>query len=393
MRKRELKGFLIRRFLVVMAGIAAASIGIDMLYSNLLLPFLKENLGNSLFQGISEDAYGAGTLISLILWLVVEGILELFPNWVSQSANQFIMRYISSDIGGVWNYLQNPEYDILSLRHIGSLLILLLLVALAVLPYVVGAVVYSRLIREEIREILEEDKKKHREYEKNRNRMLSDIAHDLKTPITTISGYAQALCDGMITAPDRQKQYLEAIYNKSNRMCDLISVLFEYVKIDSEGFTLQKKYMDVVEVFRENIALFYSDYERKGIEVVIDLPEERILYPIDKIQFSRALANLLSNALRHVDAGERITLRLLWEEEAEQIWIVIGDSGRQIEDEVAKRIFEPFVMGDVSRNSRGGSGLGLSIASKIIRMHGGELYLDRNSTEEYTKAFIITLTE
>ena len=71
--------------------------------------------------------------------------------------------------------------------------------------------------------------------------------------------------------------------------------------------------------------------------------------------------------------------------------ILFGDTGSQIEDEVAKHIFEPFVMGDASRSTKGGSGLGLSISSKIVRMHGGRLLLDRNSTEEYVKAFVIVL--
>lgn len=392
MKKEELKGFLIKRFLIVMAGIAIVSLLIDMFYSNILFPFLKNNLGESVFQGMAEDGYGAGTLIEIIFLVIFESVLALFPNFVSQSVNQFIANYIAVDSGDTWNYLQNIEYDILSLRNIGNFVLLLLLVAFALLPYVGGAVAYSRLIRSEIKSILAEDEKKHREYEKKRNLMLSDIAHDLKTPITTVSGYAQALRDGMVTDPKKKAQYLEAICNKSNRMSDLISVLFEYVKIDSEGFTLHKKYMDVVEVVRENIALFYSDYERKGIEVVIDLPEERVLCAIDKIQFSRAIANLLSNALRHVNKGGKVLIRLLWDDEVEQVWIIVGDSGEQIEDEVAKQIFEPFVMGDASRSSHGGSGLGLSISSKIIQMHDGKLYLDRNSTEEYTKAFVICMT-
>lgn len=86
-----------------------------------------------------------------------------------------------------------------------------------------------------------------------------------------------------------------------------------------------------------------------------------------------------------------MVIRLLWDEEMERVRILFGDTGVQIEDEVAKHIFEPFVMGDASRSTKGGSGLGLSISSKIVRMHGGRLLLDRNSTEEYVKAFVIVL--
>lgn len=247
MRKEELKGFLIKRFLIVLVGIAVLTLLIDMFYSNILFPVLKNNLGDSLFRRISEDDYGAGALIKVIIWVILKSILEFFPNFISESASQFVSNYIGDDSGRTWNYLQNIEYDILSLQNIGSFMLLLLLVAISLLPYVGGAVAFSRLIRDEIKAILEEDEKKHREYEKKRNLMLSDIAHDLKTPITTVSGYAQALHDGMVTEPKKQEQYLKAICNKSNRMSELISVLFEYVKIDSEGFTLHRKYMDIVE--------------------------------------------------------------------------------------------------------------------------------------------------
>lgn len=85
----------------------------------------------------------------------------------------------------------------------------------------------------------------------------------------------------------------------------MISLLFEYVKIDSEGFSLHKEQTDIVELLRENIALSYPDFERKGIEMDLDIPEECIYWNLDKIQFSRALANLLNNELRHVEQGGR----------------------------------------------------------------------------------------
>ena len=221
--------------------------------------------------------------------------------------------------------------------------------------------------------------------------MLSDIAHDLKTPITTINGYAQALRDGVVTEEDKREQYLDAICNKSQRMDDLISLLFEYVKIDSEGFSLHKESVDIVELLRENVALYYSDFERKGIEVELDIPEQCIWWKVDKIQFSRAVANLLTNELRHVEQGQAVLIRLRWDQDRERVSVLFGDTGEQISDEIVKHIFEPFVMGDASRSTKGGSGLGLSISSKIVKMHGGRLYLDRNSTEEYKKAFVILL--
>ena len=149
--------------------------------------------------------------------------------------------------------------------------------------------------------------------------------------------------------------------------------------------------MDIVELLRENVALYYSDFERKGIEVELDIPEQCIWWKVDKIQFSRAVANLLTNELRHVEQGQAVLIRLRWDQDRERVSVLFGDTGEQISDEIVKHIFEPFVMGDASRSTKGGSGLGLSISSKIVKMHGGRLYLDRNSTEEYKKAFVILL--
>lgn len=390
--KRGLKVFLVKNFLLVILGIALCEVGINLIYSYGIFPALRESIGGPFFENFGIYGYGSGTIYISFFWLLLEGILALLPDVISEPVSQFFDINLPNFIPkGIDMAFHGAGRDVLDSYYVGCFIILFLLLFLAILPYLLGALTFSWLIREEMRKLMEEDQRRHQEYEKKRSLMLSDIAHDLKTPITTVSGYAQALRDGMITDEKKKQQYLNAICTKSQRMDDLISLLFEYVKIDSEGFGLHKEKMDIVEVLRENIALFYADFERKGIEVCLDIPEERIMWDLDKIQFSRVIANLLNNELRHVEKGGSILIRLYWDEEIEWIRILFGDTGRQISDEIAKHIFEPFVMGDASRNSKGGSGLGLSIASKIVKMHGGRLLLDRNSTEEYTKAFVIVL--
>jgi len=235
---------------------------------------------------------------------------------------------------------------------------------------------------------MEQNAKEKKEFEKRRNLLLSDIAHDLKTPITTISGYATALSDGLIQDPEKEKQYLAAIKAKSLRMDELIMLLFEYVKLDSEGFSLSRKELDVAELLRENIALLYTDFENKKMEIDMEIPDEKILYDIDSIQFSRVIANLLNNAIRYNPDGTLVSIKM---KIGNELKITIGDNGTPIAEAIAEHIFEPFVTGDESRNTTRGSGLGLSIAKKIVNMHGGELVLDTGENAEYTKAFIITL--
>ena len=141
--------------------------------------------------------------------------------------------------------------------------------------------------------------------------MLSDITHDIKTPITTICSYAKALTDGVVTLDEnKQQEYLHAIYAKSMRMSELITTLFEYVKMDSEGFALHKEKADLGELLRENIALLYTDFEEKGMELEIDIPEMAFPMELDKNQMSRSISNILTNALKYNTKGTKVLIRL-----------------------------------------------------------------------------------
>ena len=255
-------------------------------------------------------------------------------------------------------------------------------------PIVVAAVWFAKIVTEEVERInqLEEDMRL--QYERSRNLMLSDIAHDLRTPITTIAGYSKALNDGLITSDEKRKEYLDAIENKAERVSDLITLLFEYVRLDSDNFSLKKTKVDIAELLRENAALLYADVEEKGMEFEIDIPEESYEITLDKLQFSRVITNLINNALKHNEAGTVITLKM--EKIAKELQISVSDNGNMISPMIADHIFEPFVVADASRESKNGSGLGLSIAKKIVEMHGWTIEL-KQYYEEHEKSFVIKI--
>ena len=142
------------------------------------------------------------------------------------------------------------------------------------------------------------------------------------------------------------------------------------------------------ELMRENAALLYSDAEEKGMELIVDIPEEPCVIEADALQFSRVITNIINNAIRHNKAGTEIALEL--QQKLNKVEIVISDNGELIEEEVANHIFEPFAVGDRSRRTKGGNGLGLSIAKKIVEMHGWELQLYQNKWG-YRKAFVINI--
>ena len=261
-------------------------------------------------------------------------------------------------------------------------------ILLFVIPIMVTVNMFTKVILDEVQRLEAEKAAYRKDYEKRRNLMLSDIAHDLRTPITTIAGYAKALNDGMVTDEQKKREYLEAIENKSDRMNNLINLLYEYVKLDSDNFTLKKEKVDLAELLRENAALLYQDVEEKGMELVVDIPETRCEVEADPLQISRVVTNLINNSIRHNEPGTTITLEfkdIFYNRE-----IIISDNGAPIEESVVDHIFEPCAVGDTSRRTKGGSGLGLSIAKRIVEMHGWEIDLYQNK-RGYKKAFIINV--
>lgn len=156
--------------------------------------------------------------------------------------------------------------------------------------------------------------------------------------------------------------------------------------------------LEAVARIQSNIRRFYSlgGHDGKmesetGMIPDIDIPEEADYAEIDKMQFSRAFTNLLTNAIKHNEAG--ISIKISMKKKLSYLVIKVMDSGERIDPELAQHLFDPFVMGDESRNSRGGSGLGLSVSKKVIEMHGGNLTLEQPTEEGYTKAFCIKIKQ
>ena len=234
----------------------------------------------------------------------------------------------------------------------------------------------------------EKDRKKALEHERYRNLMLSDIAHDIRTPITSIAGYARALEDGLIDEDKRQSIY-DTIQSKSERLNELINLLFEYTKLDSEGYELSKEKLDINELVREAAAYCYQDIEDAGMDLEADISEDPFYIYADRMQMERVIHNLLINAARHNEKGTHIGVFTEADEDA--LIISICDDGVLIDEGYAKHLFEPFVTADESRRSGSGSGLGLSIVKKIIDMHGYKIALKQSPLKGFKKRFVITV--
>ena len=261
-------------------------------------------------------------------------------------------------------------------------------IVIMIIPIIVASLLFSKALMDEVHRMEKENEEIRKSYEKKRNLMLSDIAHDLRTPITTIAGYSKALNDDMIVSEEKKREYLQAIENKSARMNDLINLLFDYVRLDSANYGLRRDEYDLPELLRTIAASLYSDIEEKGMEFEISIPEEVHMVSLDRVQFSRVVVNLINNAMKHNEAGTTISLEMRQNKNHTQI--VVSDNGSLIPEFLAEHIFEPFAMGDASRTAQSGSGLGLSIAKKIVEMHGWTLEL-KQYYEDQRKAFIIEI--
>ncbi len=210
--------------------------------------------------------------------------------------------------------------------------------------------------------------------EEDRRRLILDISHDLKNPMSSIQGYAELLIKKVGTLDQEWKEHLEVILNNSKRANRLLSELFELSQIDSPEFSLKLVKTDICEYIRQICGELVPQLEQEGFKYEFDILEESIFVLLDTHQFSRIIHNLASNAIRYNSQGTLVTVSMKLQNN--QVVIDFSDDGIGIPAHLVDDIFKPFVRVDNSRNSKtGGSGLGLSIAKKIAEAHGGDLTL------------------
>lgn len=216
--------------------------------------------------------------------------------------------------------------------------------------------------------------------------LYASIAHDLKTPLTSVKGYSKALLDGKIKAEDLEKTY-QTIYRKTDQMNGLLVDLFEYSKLSNEGYQPEKVPAKVSELAQASVIGHYPLIEEKGIHLEVMI-EEGLTAEIVPIEMSRVFDNLILNAIVHNDPGIRMAIGL---KKGPQSWtFFVADSGLTIPEKEQDRLFAPFSKMDTSRPSQGGSGLGLAIVQKIVLYHKGTVKISHNFPG-YTKAFVVEI--
>ena len=245
------------------------------------------------------------------------------------------------------------------------------------LDFVLDVDEFSELCQdfEEMRRRLKESTEEKSLIEKENRELISNISHDLKTPITAVKGYVEGIMDGVADTPEKMDRYVRTIYNKTNEMDHLINELTFYSKIDTNRIPYTFSKLNVEDYFEDCSEEVGLELETRGIELVYaNYVEKDVMVIADGEQIRRVIHNIISNAIKYMDKPKGI-IQIRIKDVGDFIQIEIEDNGKGIGPKDLPYIFDRFYRTDVSRNSsKGGSGIGLSIVKKILEDHGGKVW-------------------
>lgn len=228
---------------------------------------------------------------------------------------------------------------------------------------------------EEMRKRLKDTAEEKVEYDRKSKELISNISHDLKTPITAIKGYVEGIMDGVADTPEKMDRYIKTIYNKANEMDLLINELTLYSKIDSNRIPYNFSTVLVNDYFDDCAEDLAMELEARGIEFgYFNYVESDVKIIADVEQLKRVINNIVSNSEKYMDKEHgKINLRV--KDVGDFVQIELEDNGKGIGAKELPHIFDRFYRADASRNSsKGGSGIGLSIVKKIVEEHGGKIW-------------------
>ncbi|MGN1184226.1 MAG: ATP-binding protein [Oliverpabstia sp.] len=228
---------------------------------------------------------------------------------------------------------------------------------------------------EEMRKRLKQSSEEKLAFDKENRELISNISHDLKTPITAVKGYVEGIMDGVADTPEKMNRYIRTIYNKANEMDRLINELTFYSKIDTNRIPYTFNKIHVKDYFEDCIDDLSVELESSGVSLTyFDYLEEDAIVIADAEQLKRVINNIISNSLKYMNKPKGV-INIRLRDVGDFIQIEIEDNGKGIAQKDLANIFDRFYRTDASRNSsKGGSGIGLSIVKKIMEDHGGQVW-------------------
>ena len=243
-------------------------------------------------------------------------------------------------------------------------------------------------ILNELTELLQQEIIKSKKHEEVRKRLLSNISHDIRTPLTSILGYIEVLKEDESLDEKKKNEYYDILIQKAKNLKTIIDELFEISKLESDDIKLEFKIYDITEVLRETLINYLPVINKKELEMNIDIPDKEYKVYADKLHLERAIGNIIKNSIQYGKNGGKIEVN--FKEEEKNYRINISDYGRGIKKEKIPLLFERLYKGDHTRNTNNqNTGLGLAISKNIIQKHNGKIEVDSILNQKTTFSIIL----
>lgn len=218
-----------------------------------------------------------------------------------------------------------------------------------------------------------------------RNMLMANLSHDMRTPVTTIKGYLEGIKDGVADSPEKQSKYLDTIYNKTLILERLLDNMTEYSELELGRMQYAFEYVDLTPYLMDLIEEYKRDIEAAGLQFKESLLQEPLTVVADRSKLKRVLDNLISNAVKYNKKNGMISIST--ETDHKGVLIFISDTGSGINHIDSNKVFDGFYRGDASRSNIKGNGLGLAIAKQIVGKHHGKIWM-KSEKNVGTQVFI-----
>lgn len=222
---------------------------------------------------------------------------------------------------------------------------------------------------------------------------VANVSHELKTPLTSVQGFAQAILDGTAESPEARRQAAEVIYNEAGRMHRLVLELLDLARLDAGTADLQMTPLDLMAILDATVEKFSLAAQNQGVSLKVAVPSNLPILIGDGDRLAQVFTNLVDNALKFTPRGGSVTMQA--SAAGREIQVSVSDTGSGIPPEALPRIFERFYQADRSRRGgeRHGAGLGLAIAREIVQAHGGRISVRSGGAGTTFDVFLPTMRQ
>lgn len=314
-------------------------------------------------QNLDNDLFWSGRNFIIPIFLIVDALVLYWR--LHQRYKQMQLRHIISEL----HYIAEGNYDYrIPFELKGDLN--------RIIQSINGLVDSTMMAIEEERKI-----------EQSKDELITNVSHDIRTPLTSIIGYLGLIEDKQYHSEEELLKYTHTAFMKAKQMKSLVEDLFEYTKVRQSSVPIYYITFDMVQLVEQLAVDFELEAAKKGIEIIVQANQKQIMMEGDTEKIVRVFNNLISNALKYGKGATQIVVD--FEQISQEVIITVKNNGQMIPQKSLEQLFDRFYRVEESRSQEtGGTGLGLAISQSIIALHGGYIYAKSNP--EWT-SFIIHL--